>query len=744
MEPPESQSHKRTYSNLEDQPEHSRIDDLYLRFKKLHPCDDLVDESFSLFLKNAQEHLVAKYLDLLEEFFEALDSEGKLNIPLRDYSWSWFIERQLSLDQLSAAFSITDQKHLQNKALKLAILRNYPQFHDQPQITRATMLRALRAKSEEEGCRILKTVSRPGLFSSRVSGNVIKKGYDSNFLRSEMIVSTILQKLDEYSKQWKTPDYYAPYAALIGPSMCGKTRLLMEMSQHICVIFICLRPTDSTGYPPRSALADTLLKKDAGNSETYYNSVLAAIFQVVADFFNRQNRDMIKEGRFMTKQERLKEWNDYTQVASLGSLDRTRRTQEAFKKDVEAELKKSPDTTLHEAVRAMSESTEFITNPDQELIKSGHSLKVLLALDEARALLKTYTVDSEQSRFRTFGRSIRNIASDMGFFTILVDTTSHVAANFSLGSKFDPSARYDFVGEDQLFAPIYEIASFDAMVPTEPPRSWRELVSPERLFKYGYPIFGAYYRDAIAEKQKPEEIHNAILELAHFKLLGPTEHTQSSRIVTKAQAFAFLGPAIQPRINGAYHLNRELIASHSAICDHISPGCEMVMSNYPSQFTFAAAAMKFLKDERKLIDCIKALTTILLHGLDGTGGAGELASRIILLCAMQAALPVTSREGIVYGRPVRLVNFLKVLTGREEKDLDLGSIGVEQREDLLNHGMIFWNHFSLIKYTPTPSDLLECMYRGMAAQCHPNQSGIDQIFTIYLKRDSDDLDPKNV
>jgi hypothetical protein len=228
------------------------------------------------------------------------------------------------------------------------------------------MLRALRAKSEQEGCRILKTVSRPGL-SSRVSGNVIKKGYDSHFLRSDMIVSTILQNHDEYSKQWKTPDYHAPYAALIGPSMCGKTRLLMEMSQHICVIFICLRPTDSTGYPPRSELADTLLKKDTENSEAYYNSVIAAIFQVVANFFNRQNHDMIKEGRFMTKQERLKEWNDYTEEASLGSLDRTKRTQEAFKNDVKEQLKKSTyckDTTLHEAVRVMSESTEFITKPD--------------------------------------------------------------------------------------------------------------------------------------------------------------------------------------------------------------------------------------------------------------------------------------------------------------------------------------------------------------------------------------------
>ncbi|KAA1070099.1 hypothetical protein PGT21_022587 [Puccinia graminis f. sp. tritici] len=382
----------------------------------------------------------------------------------------------------------------------------------------------------------------------------------------------------------------------------------------------------------------------------------------------------------------------------------------------------------------MSESTRF-TKSDPELVKSGYSmnLTVLLALDEASVICETLEPDDEITYFAAFCRTIRKVPSGMGFFAILVDAIPHVAS-FRLPVKFDPGARYGFVGEDRLFAPTYEIASFDLMAPAEPPQTWGELVSSERLFKHGLiPIFGAYYRDAIAEQQRPEDIHNSILELARSKLLGPTEKTRSSAVIN-VQAFAFLGPTIQPRINGALHLNAELIAYHAAHCDHISPGCEMVMSNYPSQFTLAAAAMKFLAEESNLIESI-------LHAARGTGG---ITSRIILLRAMEAALANSSEEGVPDERPVRLVNFLKALTGKEAEDLDLGSIGTEQRRDLLDHGMIFWNHFSRIKYTPTPKELGRFMYRGMAAQYLPNQPDIDQVFPVYLQRDSDDLDVEYV
>ncbi|KNF03269.1 hypothetical protein PSTG_03534 [Puccinia striiformis f. sp. tritici PST-78] len=169
----------------------------------------------------------------------------------------------------------------------------------------------------------------------------------------------------------------------------------------------------------------------------------------------------------------------------------------------------------------------------------------------------------------------------------------------------------------------------------------------------------------------------------------------------------------------------------------------MVMSIYPSQFALAAAAVDYLQDENKWIQCINALLTIVLHGLDAAGGAGELASRV-MLCAMRKAMLKSGEADLLTGRPVCLVNFLEALTGKKEDDLQLGLISTENRDDLLENGMIIWNHFSLIKYSPTSKELLQFMHRGIAPQCHANQPGIDQIFTIYLKRDSDCLDAKNV
>ncbi|PLW47288.1 hypothetical protein PCASD_02581 [Puccinia coronata f. sp. avenae] len=157
-------------------------------------------------------------------------------------------------------------------------------------------------------------------------------------------------------------------------------------------------------------------------------------------------------------------------------------------------------------------------------------------------------------------------------------------------------------------------------------------------------------------------------------------------------------------------------------------------------------AITSAQDEDKLVECIKALTVFVLQGLDAAAGAGELASRIILFCAMQRALASAHKFSFDYGHPVRLVDFLKALTGVEAKDLDLGITDADKKRDLLDNGMIFWNHFSLIKYSPSSKDLLKFMYRSMAAQCKQNQAGFDQIFTIYLKRESEsaDLEERNI
>ncbi|KAI7937664.1 hypothetical protein MJO29_014979 [Puccinia striiformis f. sp. tritici] len=215
------------------------------------------------------------------------------------------------------------------------------------------------AEFNEVGRAILEAGPR-AVYNSQVSGGVIQKGYQSPFLQSPVIVDPILDTLNKYAMQWNNNIYMGPYAALIGPSTCGKSRLLMETSQHIC-----LRPKDLPGFPPRSALADHILHT-AADDEIYYTSLLASIFQVVANLFRSQDPAE-------NMQDRLKKWNDYTEVASLGTLDFAKRTQEKFTADVVKEMQKfftRPATTLRKAAIDMANSTRFIN--------SRSSIRVLL------------------------------------------------------------------------------------------------------------------------------------------------------------------------------------------------------------------------------------------------------------------------------------------------------------------------------------------------------------------------------
>jgi hypothetical protein len=211
-----------------------------------------------------------------------------------------------------------------------------------------------------------------------------------------------------------------------------------------------------------------------------------------------------------------------------------------------------------------------------------------------------------------------------------------------------------------------------------------------------------------------------------------------SQDLSEGQLFALLGCTIQPQIYEAARLDSELVSSHLAQCLYISPTRKRLISEYPSQFTLSMAANSFLAEmDSRLIFCIKALTTFMQQGLISPGHSAELASRIILLRAIQKAMatfPIrTNQSDIPYGCSVLLVDFLKALIG-EESELKL-DMDADHQTRLLKEGRIFWNHFTRISYTPTQADLLKFLYRGLAVQCKPDQSGFDQMFPIYLAPD---------
>ncbi|PLW55849.1 hypothetical protein PCANC_02192 [Puccinia coronata f. sp. avenae] len=536
---------------------------------------------------------------------------------------------------------------------------------------------------------------------------IVVEGYSLDYQNADEIVAPILRNLSRLSQQWSSPKYLAPYTSLIGPSMIGKTRLLMELSKHVCVIYICLRPTTSTGYPPRSSLADLILK-----DKIDFIELSTAIFDAVTAFFTKQDKTI-------NAQDRLKEWNDYCKPPA-----------EQFAKDVHSKMVGPKIRSLTRPVQALLKATQFVA-------KSG--LKVLLAIDEARELL-VQKPSSEVSPFRHWRRALATVPSKCGFFAIMTDTTSQVS-NFSPSLKNDPSAR-PTVGENKLFAPIYNIATIDVLCNNRSPATWENLLAKERLFSYGCPFFGTYIQCA-RKTHDVERIVEELITTAEAKLLCRSSIELGANELTEGRIFALLGSTIQPQLYPASKLNSELVSSHVAHCLYIDQVRERIVADYPSQFAFSAAANGFLaSDEARWVTCIEQLAVVLRQGLISSGNAGELASRIILLLAMQQTMrkvvlpPEDNTESIDYIYSVPLVDFLTTLTGLEADKINLGAISKENRYTLLTEGHIFWNHFINITFTPGPDDFMQFLYRGLAVQCKPNQVGFDQLFSIYLKRES--------
>ncbi|WAR53418.1 hypothetical protein PtB15_2B849 [Puccinia triticina] len=414
---------------------------------------------------------------------------------------------------------------------------------------------------------------------------------------------------------------------------------------------------DSDGQPPRSALASSMTPDTVADLTNYYESFLIAIFEVVTEFFSKH--------KGTPNEELLKQWFDYNCPKNLQPEEVTDFSKAVSKKIDHhyGSFQKNPNnkasTLLKKAAADMFTQTEGI-HP---------SFNVLLAIDEARALLLSpKKIPNEFSFFRNFRRALQHIPPNKGFFTILADTTLQVA-NFNPAPKYDPSARGGLEKGVRLFDPIYQISSLDVLVPTNSPTSWNELTSAARLVNYGTPVYGAYWRDAQAKSINQSEVFSHIISLAQSKLLCSNQLPLPQNL-TKYQALALLGTTIQPRLSGTLHLNSELVSSHAAHCDYISPGRDLILANYPSQFILASAANRTLADKEMLICCIKKLTATLRLGLDARGVAGELASRIILSCAMRKAMRNSKEDPveIPYGCSVRLADFLNALTGRSEDE----------------------------------------------------------------------------
>jgi len=268
--------------------------------------------------------LVNKYLDDLEDLLKKSPAR-----TITESGWSLLIDRAVEIEKLLCR--IPDNPSLQDQAIRLAFLFNHPEHSTKNKFSLDQMREALKRndKDADEYLASLSSIRTDSKISNAkltdVHLDIIKKGYEAPFLRSELIVRPILEKLKQQADNWDEKIHHSPYTSLIGPTTIGKTRLITELAKHVCVVYICLRPKDSTGQPPRSALASEMTPTDQVDLTKYYDTILLAIMDVVANFFRNQSG---------SKEKRLKDWSNFNFPKNLKTEEPTKFS-EAVREKIE-------------------------------------------------------------------------------------------------------------------------------------------------------------------------------------------------------------------------------------------------------------------------------------------------------------------------------------------------------------------------------------------------------------------------
>ncbi|KAI7947075.1 hypothetical protein MJO29_011602 [Puccinia striiformis f. sp. tritici] len=304
----------------------------------------------------------------------------------------------------------------------------------------------------------------------------------------------------------------------------------------------------------------------------------------------------------------------------------------------------------------MSESLDFI---------GDGQLKILLAVDEASSMLAPTDEKLPPITYLSvFHQALARISQSCGFLSVFTDITP--LEDMTSRPVSPSTSDYEYRTETypgyglELFPPLYNIPTLDLF--SSRPNSWDRLIAPNRLFDYGCPSYGLYFKASIEMgPYTPTTAIQETLRIATTKLLCTS--TAYLEKLTESQIFALLGSVIQTRISSHSSLNSALVLKHAAHCIFIDQNQKMMLSEYPSQFVYASAANGFLaSNETHWIESINTLTDAIQAEVVSLGNVGGMVTRIILTLAMQKTHERVGNEtgNIPYGSSVRLKDFLKL------------------------------------------------------------------------------------
>ncbi|CAG8655042.1 8476_t:CDS:2 [Funneliformis mosseae] len=420
-----------------------------------------------------------------------------------------------------------------------------------------------------------------------------------------------------------------PYRMVFQSSGYGKTRLIEQLTTKIPTLYVCLRPKESTEYPPVTPIA-------------------SEIFNRLNDVLNGQ------EWRFMfIIWHIIKKLHEYSLTKSAIDLWKQQLNNKwCLKFWSEVSTASEKWLTIEENDANLSKG-KF---PFYDAYNSNNRVKIILYIDEAQYFTH-HVPDRNRTPFRILRRAMKHIAWN-GFFAIFLDTFSKIS-NFASSLSEDPSLRDD-EAQLLLFHPFVRLTTMDIFEKMMGgPAGTSEEDQIVQLAKLGRPLIYSYLK-VKGKSSSTQTALKRLVTLLQNKLFGRARSFDDSH-KKDLSSIAILSVLICLDISPQSKIASELVGSYMATYAAVSKDrsayaekrfCECRRSWRSGSTNHPDSCGKFIQENEDWKS--SGITVKQLIELLDPAAIDELQSFVDATVAFTHFIPIRNNPGVDIMIPVKL------------------------------------------------------------------------------------------
>lgn len=275
---------------------------------------------------------------------------------------------------------------------------------------------------------------------------------------------------------------------------------------------------------------------------------------------------------------------------------------------------------------------------------------------------------------------------------------------------------------------------YGEMLKTIVKSNFLDLTSLENLLHIGRFLWTATYKYQQSDVEK-------VVRLAFGKLcVGPAglKYFEGAKIVLATHALALCSLRYAVSVI-SFNVASELVASYMQYLTFVSAPRDDILTSYFIEPVMNEAAARAMNTTGMLGRMIAHLRQSFTSGVADVGEAGEVAARIMLTCAWDAAAMADPRRKGYYTGPMLLSRYLESLLGADK----IAQLPKFSESDLYQHGYVHFTQFARLDHPPTEQELEVLWTLGVAVICQSCNKAVDLMLPVLVSQYTKDAEMFN-